>query len=262
MNSHLYSTCSSQHHFHGSCTAVHTAHTDDRNGNGVGNLPYHPNSNREDSWARHSADIVPQNRTLGTNVNPHAQQGIDEGNGICSGSFHCLCNFGDIGYIWRELDHQRLFGCLPNSRSNAFRRVAVYAERSTALFHVRAGDVQFNHVDIGLVEPFCNRDTFFNGRAGNVGKNYRVLGQQVRQFPVNKGINARILQADRVQHARRCFCNSRGGVARTGRNGRSLGGDTAQLGKREQFFIFVSVSEYTGSRNNWIFKRNTRYLNR
>ena len=46
-------------------------------------------------------------------------------------------------------------------------------------FHVWAGDVQFNHVHIGLVEPFCNRDTFFNGRAGNVGENYRVLGQQV-----------------------------------------------------------------------------------
>ena len=243
-SSYLHSTGTCHHHFNGICTAGYAAHTDYRNGNRLCDLPYHTHSNGENRRARHAADVVPQNRAAIFDIDPHAQKGIDEGNAVGTGGFHCLGNIGNAGDIGRKLYDQRLLGCLSHCCGNHFRTLTVHAKRCPALFHVRAGDVQFDHMHIGFVQLFRNGNAFLYGRTGNICQNHSILCQEIRQFPFQKRVDSRILQPYRVQHTAGSFGDTGSRIARTGLSGCTLGGNAAQFRKREQFLVLSAVAKY------------------
>ena len=89
---------------------------------------------------------------------------------------------------------------------------------------VRAGDVQLDRRQARLdAEHLGHRHELVLVLAGDVGDHRRAHRAQVRQVVLDEVLDAVVVQADRVEQARRGLDRPRGRVARAGRNVTVLG---------------------------------------
>ena len=91
---------------------------------------------------------------------------------------------------------------------------------------------------------------------GDIGDNFGVELTQIRDFLLNKAVNARILQADTVENAHRRLRNARRRIAELFLRRQTLGADTAQLTEIVKIGIFMTETERTGSSRHRVFELN------
>ena len=83
------------------------------------------------------------------------------------------------------------------------RHLRVVAEGDAAFLDVGAGDVDLDGVDRRLVEAPRDLDVLLDGRAAHVGDEARLGEVELRQDVLDDVVDARVLQADGVEHAGR-----------------------------------------------------------
>ena len=91
------------------------AHADDGDGDFLVGLPDHAQGDRFDGRSGEAADRVGENGAACFDIDRHAEQGIDQADGIRARVFHRLRDAGDIGHVGRELDDER-FSSSPGAR--------------------------------------------------------------------------------------------------------------------------------------------------
>lgn len=161
-----------------------------------------------DGRAGQAAGVVADDRLTGFDVDGHAHQGVDDGEGVGTGLDAQAGVAGDVGLVGRQLGDQRFFGYRAAGLDDAGGHFRVVAEHHAAFFHVRAGDVDFDGVDRGVVEAAGDFDVFLDGGAGDVGDEAGFFKIQRRQNVLDDVIGARVLQADGVEHAFRGFVDT------------------------------------------------------
>src|SRR5581483_11054131 len=107
------------------------------------------------------------------------------------------------------------------------------AECHSALFHVRAGDVDLYRVDRGLVEAPRHFDVLLDRRAAYVGNEARLGEIQLAEDAAHHLIHPRILQSDRIEHAGRRLVHTMRRVTGPGREGRAFEYDRSSIAVRE-----------------------------
>ena len=135
--------------------------------------------------------------------------------------------------VWLGDSDQRLVGQAAARGDDFCRHVRVVAERDATFLDVRAGDIDLDCVDRRVVE--APRDGFIglDGRTAGVGDEPCLAEIEPGQDFVDDLIDARVLQADRVQHAHRRLVDPVRGVAESGFVGGALEDDRTHVAVRE-----------------------------
>ena len=122
-------------------------------------------------------------------------------------------------------------------------RFAACAKLHSAVLYVRARNIQLDHINVGFAQLFRHFAVFLNRVSGDIRNYHGILLFQPRQILLDKNVNARILQADSVQHSRRSFGDSRRRVAVAPFQRDTLAGNSAQHAQRIKLAVFHSKSK-------------------
>ena len=167
-------------------------------------------------------------RALGADIYSHTEKRVDEGNAVRALRFNCLCYFSNIGDV-RGQFHDKRLGCRRSHRlCYGSRALAGNAPCRAACLDIRAGDVQFYHVNVGAVQSLRRRDVVVNSSARNVRDDNVALLLEGREIVVDEAVNADILESHGVQNSTRCFRNSRGNITHFRLYCHSLAGNSPQ----------------------------------
>ena len=132
---------------------------------------------------------------------------------------------------------------LAHAGDDLFAKRGVCAEIDPAA-DVRAGHVQFQGVDAGdAFEPGGHRHELVGGLACDADDDRRVERGQVGQLPLDEGLDAVVVQSDRVEHAAGGFDGPRRRIAWPRLLGDRLGQDPAQPREVHQPGHFAGVAE-------------------
>ena len=154
--------------------------------------------------ALHVADHGPPR----VHVDRHARDRVDHCERVRTGLDAVTRVVADVGLVRRELDDQRLLRRRAARRGHAARHLRIVAELHAAFLDVRAGDVHFDRIDRRIVEAPRDLDVVLDRRAADVGDEARLREIERRQDARHDVLDARILQADRVEHAHRRFVHA------------------------------------------------------
>ena len=122
--------------------------------------------------------------------------------------------------------------------------LACHSKRHSAVFHVRAGDIQFYRRN--LVESVYPCRTFciiLWRRTAYVHYHIGVDILYLRIYVLTEIVNALVLQSHTVEHSRCRLCHSRIVVALSRMQGGALHDNAAYLTKFHEISIFRTVSE-------------------
>ena len=123
------------------------------------------------------------------------------------------------------------------------RHLRIVAEGDAAFLDVRAGDVDLDGVDRRVIEAPRHLDVLLDGRAADVGDEARLAEVQLRQDVRHHLLDARVLQADRVQHAGGRLVDAVRRIAEPRLAGRALEHDGADVAVGEALDARVFLAE-------------------
>src|SRR5690606_6347411 len=112
----------------------------------------------------------------------------------------------------------------------------------------RAGDVDLDRVDGGVVEAPRRFDVVLDGRAADIGDESRLGEIERRQYLVHDLVDTRVLQADGVQHAHRRLVDAVRRIPEPRLARRALEHDGADLRVREPRDPRVLLAEADATR--------------
>ena len=230
MSAHLDRRRPGQHHLADLFGTVDAADADDRDFDGLIDLPDHAQGHGEDRGAGKAAGGVGEQGLFRIQIDPHTEQGVDEGNAVCPCVLAGAGDLGNVGDIGGELHDDGLFCDSPDSPGDLGRGLRVGAEAHAAGAHIGTADVHLEPAHLLLLSKLFGRLGVFKRRAGGdichhgLVKNFTKTGQFVADDRVDPGV----LQADCVQHAGGALRNAREGIARARLRGRALEGEAAE----------------------------------
>ena len=120
--------------------------------------------------------------------------------------------------------------------------------------YVRAADVHFQPADLRAGVKFPrDADVLVHGKAADVCDDGLVkdLGE-LWQLALDHRVDARILQADGVEHPGIALRDARAGVAEARRLGRALAGKAAEAVDVVKFGELIAIAEGAGGRDDGI----------
>ncbi len=196
-------------------------------------------------------------------INLHTGNGIDQGDAVRPSFFRRLRHLRDAGHVRRQLHDDRLRGNVFNLARNIAQNIRVCAEGNCPLFDIRTGDIDFQKINAFLVpQSFHNAQVFFDRVSADVGDHTGIVRGKKFQIPLDKNINARILQPDCVQHAS-VHLRDAGRLIPLPRHGRyTFALDSSKAVKVYKFPVFHSGAEGSGRRHHGIFKMNAGNIHR
>ena len=134
---------------------------------------------------------------------------------------------------------------------NSFR---ILTERDSALFDIRAGNVDLQHIDRLICQTLYNLTVIFGGFSTYVYNDLCIIFFQKRNVSGDKHINPRILQTNGIEHAAVYFRNTRSRVTRPRNVCHTFGDYRAQTVQVYKFRKFLTGTEGTGGNHNRIVK--------
>ena len=228
----------------------------------MGYLVNHTDCNREDRRTGETAHLVLDDRLTTTDVDAHAEQGIDEREAVCAGLFCRLRDRYDVRNIRAQLDVYRLLRDLLHLTGDRGHVFCAGTEGHATAMYVRAGDIDLEDTDLrhlahGLGELYVLRDA----EAGDVRHEWLMeVLPKLRKLLLDDLMHARVLEADGVDHAGRTLRDTRKLVAVTLLDGRSLEGDGAEDIEIIEIPVFLAVAEGSGGRNDRVCQFDARKL--
>jgi hypothetical protein len=218
----------------------------------LGDLHYLEQRDRFDRRARQAALHVADYGPARVHVDRHPHHRIDHGEPVAAGLDAAPCVLADVRLVRRQLGDQRFAGHRAAGLDDARRHVRVVAELDAAFLDVRAGDVQLDRVDRRILETTRDFDVVVDRRTADVREESGFGEVERRQDRVDDVIDARVLQADRVQHALRRLVDAVRRVAETRFARRAFQDDRASVAVRKPFNpgVFLSESDAPGQQHD------------
>ena len=196
------------------------------------------------------------------NVDLHAGQGVDQGNGIRSGRLRRPSHLRDIGDVGAQLHDDRLGGLFLNGGGNIVQTVRLLAEGNGSLLHVGAGNIDLQHVHGRIRKALHHFQIIFHCFAADIDDHLRVILLQKGQIPLHKHINAGVLQADGIEHTAVDLRHSGGGIAGPGHIGHTLCHHSAQAVQIHKLAVFHAGAKGTGCGHDRIFQFDSSKIHR
>ena len=196
------------------------------------------------------------------NVDLHAGQGVDQGNGVRSGRLCRPCHLRDVGDIGAQLHDDRLSGLLLNGGGDIVQAVRLLAEGDGSLLHIRTGDVDLQHVHGCIRKALHHFQIILQHFAADIDDYLRIILLQKGQVPLQEYVDARVLQADGVKHAAVDLRHSGGGIAGPGHVCHTLCHHGAQTVQIHKLAVFHAGSKGAGCGHDRIFQFNSRQIHR
>jgi hypothetical protein len=131
--------------------------------------------------------------------------------------------------------------------------VRVIAEGDAAFLDVWTGDIDLDGIDGGIVETSRNLDVFLQRGTGDIGDKAGLGEIQCRQYRRDDMIDARVLQADGIQHPHGSFGDAVGRIAETWveRGSLETHGADIPVGKACYACVFFPETDTTGEQHQW-----------
>lgn len=178
------------------------AESDDGDRDGMGDLPYHTDGDRFDTGAAESASDSAEAGAPVFDIDSHAEEGVDEGDGVGASLFDSARDVDDAGDVRCKFDDEGLVVDLPDGGDDLSGHVGVGAEAHAAFFDIRAADVEFDGGDtVEGVDTLSDGAVFVDRRATDVDDD---IGVETGDRGVDigaEGVDADILETHGVEHA-------------------------------------------------------------
>ena len=192
--------------------------------------------------------MLPMTGLRELHVDCHARHRVDDRERIGTRFDTSARVLANVGLIRRELRDQRLLRHRATGSDDSRRHLRIVAELHTAFLDVRARDVDLDRIDRRILEAARHFDVILDGRTADVGNETRLAEIQRRQNLRHDMIDAGILQADRIQHAHRCFVDAMRWIAEPRLSRRALEHDAPGVAIRESFDARVFLAKADASR--------------
>ena len=178
-------------------------------------------------------------------INGHAHQGVDHGEAIGTGIDAAAGIVADVGLVGRQLGDQRLAGDCAAGCDHACRHVRIIAEGDPAFLDIRAGDIDLDGVDGGIIKAARDFGIFLYSGSGDIGNKTGFAEIQRRQDLPDDMVCTGILQTDSIEHAGRCFSDPVWPVAESGLQRSTLQADGTDIpvGKAGNPCIFFAKAD-------------------
>ena len=187
-----------------------------------------------------------------------ARQRVDRGQGVGAGGFDGPRDRADVGDVRRELDEERQVGRSADSGRDGRRGVGVDRELETAFADVRAADVE---LDPGharhAVEPPDDLDVVVDRFARDVDDDRRPPAGPRAGVLLDDRVHARVLEADRVQHAGRGLGDARGHVPDARSERGALAADRPEPIDLDDVAVLDPVAERAGRDEDRVLEDET-----
>src|SRR5579862_4946306 len=242
---------------------ANAADADDRNLRaGFRSLVDAAQRNRFDARARKTACHVRDARAARFDIDGNAQQRVDQRKRVRAAGCGGARDFGDVRHVWRKLGHQQLF-CRGTQRFHQALAVARIGGELAAVFHVRAGDVDFKTGDArDRIEARANCRIFFDAVADNVDEHFRGEFFEIGDAAFDERFESAIFEADGVEHAGGGFPDARGRVAFARQDAQTLRNDRAEIVEIDDRAVFAAVAEGAGGGDEGGLELQLAQLNR
>ena len=156
---------------------------------------------------------------------------------------------GNVGDVGRELDDHGFARGRAAGAHDLFDAGHMGAEGHAARIDVGAADVDLVGIDpIVVIQRFDNVDVLLHAVAGHVDDDGHVVRGEPAQVVVLHDLNAGVLQADRIEHARRGFGDARARVAFPSVERNAFGRHRAELVDGNEVVVLLAGAE--GARRN------------
>ena len=135
-------------------------------------------------------------------------------------------------------------------------------QADAAMLHIGTADVELVSLhDLGAVQLLHDFHIIFLCRTGHVGDDLRIELCQPWQLSFHDHLDARVLQADGVEHAHRRFGDTRSRIAKARLRRSALDGDAAQQAEIIQLGEFAPEAETAAGRNDRVLQVQSWKLN-
>ena len=222
------------------------------------NLPYHAKCHRLYRRAGQTAHNACQDGLLLARINGHAKKRVDKRNGISACCLGRLRNLGDVGDVGSELYEQRALRALTAFGHNLLNHGDIGAERKSAAVNIGARDVHLVRIDVvRFLKRFDDGNVLIDAVARNVHDNGCVLLAKPRQIAALQDLNARVLQADGVQHAAGRFGDARRVVSSPPVKGDAFCGNRTEQSRVNERRILTARGVRSRCRGNRVLHRQS-----
>ena len=144
--------------------------------------------------AREPSRAAGQDRLQRPLVEGEASDRVHEAEPVRTGGFGGACAFGDVAHGRRQLRVERLAGHRARGRDGLLHALG-------NLVDVRAGEVQLDRRDVGLVQPLTHLRVLLDGEPADGRPNWTFERGEPRKVVCDEGVDPGIRKADRVQHS-------------------------------------------------------------
>jgi hypothetical protein len=212
----------------------------------LGHLIDAPQGNRLDRRSGEATHPVAQHRLPLPPVDRHTQHGVDERDRIGAAIGRGFGNFGDACHIGGQLGQDGNGARSANVAHQAVAQARVGAEID-AVSYIRARDIELDRGDPFLTVKLASHGNELVVRSAGDTDNYRGWQfAQIGQMVSNEGVDAVVVQADRIEEAGGRFDRPPGCIARPWLGRHRLGQDAAQTLKIDQMLDLAGVTKRAG----------------
>jgi hypothetical protein len=197
--------------------SAYSACADDRHiGKRFGYLPHAPHRHRPDGGSGQPSVGAGQRRAHRAGIDGHAEQHVDERKPVRAGRDARTGHGHYVGHIRRQLGEHRYVGSegAADRRHHGSCGPRIEGERAPGVFRVRAGEVDLHgrHTR-GVSQPGRQPCVLADGLACDGDHHPRPARQEPRQVALQERVDARALQAHRVEQPARCLGQPGRGIA-------------------------------------------------
>ena len=221
------------HEFDDVLSRRYSADSDDRDGDGLSCLIDHADGDRFEGGAAEAAGLVGDFEGTPFDIDGHAGDRVDEGDHVRTCVHNGFCEIADARDVGGELRDERQRRGLADGADDSGGLHGIGSEGDAAFFDVRAGDVDFQCRDAAFFRFKTGGDfrVLLDGLAPDVDEHGAIDGAQEGEvvFVGDEFVDARILQADGVEHAAIDFRRARHGIAVGGEGRDAFDGDAADF---------------------------------
>jgi hypothetical protein len=196
---------------------AYPARPDDRHiGKRFGYLPHAPHRHRPDGRPGQPAVGASQRRAHRAGIDGHAEQHVDERKPVRAGRDASTGHGHYVGHIRRQLGEHRyvVSEAAADRRHHGSGGPRIEGERPPGIFRVRAGEVDLDGRHTRRVsQPGCQHCVLADGLTCDGNHDPRPARQQPWQVTLQERVDARALQAHRVQQPAWCLGQPGRGIA-------------------------------------------------
>src|SRR6185437_6240623 len=193
-------------------------------------------------------------------IDRHRHKRVDQRDGVGARFLRDVRHLSDAGDVWGKLHDQRTLCEALRAPHEFIERSRIAAKLDAPVLRVRTGNVQLEGSNaFAVIQDFKRVLVIFARVPKDVGDHDGVLeSAQLGKFFFNERPGTDVLQANRVQHSRGGFVQTRRRIANHRFARQPFYDEPAQAFQMHDVFELDTVAEGATGRNYWVLEFDTR----